>query len=552
MTNSDHEWWRGGVIYQIYPRSFADGNGDGVGDLPGILPRLSYVASLGIDAIWISPVFKSPMRDFGYDISDYCDVDPLFGTLEHFDELIAQAHLLGLKVIVDQVLSHCSDQHPWFIESRKSRDNPKSDWFVWADPQADGTPPNNWLSVFGGSAWQWEPRRGQYFLHNFLSSQPDLNFHHPDVRTAMLAVLEFWLRRGVDGFRLDACNFYFHDFLLRSNPPAVVPDATTVFASNPYGFQMHQYDKSRPENLDFLRQIRALLDSRGAVAVGEIGDDDSLARMAEYTAGRDRLHMAYCFNLLTADGSAANIRDQAQRLELQLARQGDAAGGPGWPCWSIGNHDVERVVSRWRHSTSGGDDDTARAKLYLAMSGSLKGSLCIYQGEELALAESMLEFDQIKDPYGIAFWPEFKGRDGCRTPMPWNSDLPHGGFSISSPWLPVDQQQCRKAVDLQEVDPESSLNFYRTFIAWRKRQPVLLRGSIRFLETAEPVLAFVRKFGNEQWLCAFNLGKDGIKVRFPAAVSGFVAVDDHPLVGGKVCGESIEFAGFGGAYARLL
>jgi alpha-glucosidase len=315
--------------------------------------------------------------------------------------------------------------------------------------------------------------------------------------------------------------------------------------------------------------------------------------MAEYTTGRERLHMAYCFNLLTADGSAANIRDQAERLELQLTQQGDAAGGPGWPCWSIGNHDVERVVSRWRASAqdkyvaetvwtchsgldpesssvpldSGlrrsdefqdgssrllGSDDTARAKLYLALSASLKGSLSIYQGEELGLAESVLEFDQIKDPYGITFWPEFKGRDGCRTPMPWNSDRLHGGFSSVSPWLPVDQQHCRKAVDLQETDPDSSLNFYRTFIAWRKRQSILLHGNIYFLDTAEPVLAFVREFDGERWLCAFNLGADRIQVQFPDVVGGLAAVDDHPLGGGKVCGDSIEFAGFGGAYARLL
>src|SRR5574341_185768 len=257
---SDANWWRGGVIYQIYPRSFADSNADGVGDLPGIIDKLPYVASLGVDAIWISPYFKSPMRDFGYDISDYRDVDPLFGTLADFDRMVARAHELGLKVVIDQVLSHTSDEHAWFKESRTSRDNPKADWYVWADPKPDGTPPNNWLSVFGGSAWQWDSRRRQFYMHNFLSSQPDLNFHNPEVQEQVLADIRFWLERGVDGFRFDACIFHFHDKLLRDNPPAVNRDTKTVSATNPYGMQRHLYDKTQPENLPYLERIRALLD----------------------------------------------------------------------------------------------------------------------------------------------------------------------------------------------------------------------------------------------------------------------------------------------------
>ncbi len=297
MSNKapNNEWWRGGVIYQIYPRSYQDSNGDGVGDLPGITARLEHVAQLGADGIWLSPFFKSPMKDFGYDVSDYRDVDPMFGTLDDFRALVARAHELGLKVMIDQVLSHTSDQHPWFKESRSSRDNPKADWYVWADAKDDGNPPNNWLSIFGGSSWQWDTGRLQYYMHNFLSSQPDLNFHHPDVQQALLDDVRFWLELGVDGYRLDTANFYFHDRELRSNPGRGQPraDDPAVDAVNPYGWQRHLYDKSQPENLEFLRRLRALLDEYPhTTMVGEIGDDDGLGRMAEYTSGGDKLHMA--------------------------------------------------------------------------------------------------------------------------------------------------------------------------------------------------------------------------------------------------------------------
>ena len=267
-----NDWWRGAVIYQIYPRSFKDSNGDGVGDLPGITSKLTYVAELGVDAIWISPFFRSPMKDFGYDVSDYRDVDPIFGSLEDFDELIRQDHALGLKVIIDQVLSHTSDQHAWFKASRDSRDNPKADWYVWADARADGSPPNNWLSVFGGSAWRWDTRRRQYYLHSFLAEQADLNFHHPEVQDALLEEVRFWCKRGVDGFRFDACNHHFHDQALRNNPPAVQQNVSTVRADNPYAMQMHWYDKSQPENLDFLERLREVLDEYGVASVGEVGD----------------------------------------------------------------------------------------------------------------------------------------------------------------------------------------------------------------------------------------------------------------------------------------
>jgi alpha-glucosidase len=341
---NDRTWWQGAIIYQIYPRSFQDTNGDGVGDLPGIIERLDYVASLGVDAVWISPFFKSPMADFGYDIADYRAVDPVFGTLEDFDKLLARAHALGLKVMIDQVLSHTSIEHAWFLESRTSRTNSRANWYVWADARADGSPPNNWLSIFGGVAWKWEPRRGQYYLHNFLASQPDLNFHEPAVREAVLDNVRFWLDRGVDGLRLDAINFCFHDRELRDNPPKPVEERVGrgFSTDNPYAFQRHLYDNTRPENLGFLADLRTLLDRfPGTVSIGEISAEDSIATMAEYTRP-GRIHMAYSFELLGKDGSPGHIRDTVERELLAAPR--------GWPCWSISNHDVERVLSRWGNS----------------------------------------------------------------------------------------------------------------------------------------------------------------------------------------------------------
>jgi len=313
------DWWRGAVIYQIYPRSFQDSNNDGIGDLGGIVQRLPYIADLGVDAIWISPFFTSPMKDFGYDVSNYCDVDPMFGTLADFDAVIQTAHDLGVRVMIDLVLSHTSDQHPWFKESRVSQDNGKSDWYVWADPKPDGNPPNNWLSIFGGPAWHWEGQRQQYYLHNFLTSQPDLNFHNPDVQNALLDVARFWLDRGVDGFRLDTINFYVHDKQLRDNPPlpADQRNATIAPQVNPYNHQEHLYDKNQPENLAFLRKLRAVMTPYGAAAVGEVGDAQrGLEIMGEYTAGDDLMQMCYAFEFLANDApSAADITEVLEKVD---------------------------------------------------------------------------------------------------------------------------------------------------------------------------------------------------------------------------------------------
>ncbi|HJR72817.1 MAG TPA: alpha-glucosidase family protein [Luteimonas sp.] len=517
---SDTQWWRGAVIYQIYPRSFLDTDGDGVGDLPGIVDRLDYVAGLGVDAIWVSPFFKSPMADFGYDIADYRAVDPLFGALDDFDRLLAKAHSLGLKVMIDQVLSHTSAEHAWFKESRQSRDNPKADWYVWADAREDGTPPNNWLSLFGGVAWKWEPRRGQYYLHNFLSSQPDLNFHNPQVRAAVLDNVEFWLKRGVDGLRLDAINFCFHDKHLRDNPPK--PPEKRVgrgfSPDNPYAFQYHYYNNTQPENLAFLEDLRALLDRYpGTAALGEISSEDSLATTAEYTR-EGRLHMGYSFELLTDDTSAAYVRDTVNRLEAGLDE--------GWPCWALSNHDVRRAITRW----GGADASPALAKLLNAMLCSLRGSVCVYQGEELGLGEAEVPFEALRDPYGIAFWPNFKGRDGCRTPMPWTDDA-HGGFSAGEPWLPLPESHLRMSVAEQERGSDSPLNAFRDFLRWRKTQPALVHGSIRMLDTPEPVLAFVREHAGDKILAAFNLSGEAVDVELPSLEMQLL--DVHGLASGE-------------------
>ncbi|MHA6645822.1 beta-galactosidase BglA [Mesorhizobium sp. A623] len=500
----DRDWWRGAVIYQIYPRSYQDSNGDGIGDLQGIIRRLGYIANLGVDAIWISPFFKSPMKDFGYDVTDYCDVDPIFGTLADFDVLIAEAHRLGLKVMIDEVLSHTADAHPWFRESRSSRDNAKADWYVWADAKPDGTPPNNWLAIFGGSAWQWDTRRQQYYLHNFLAEQPDLNFHTLAVQDALLEVTRFWLDRGVDGFRLDTINFYFHSQGLEDNPalPPEQRNDQTAPSVNPYNYQDHLYDKSRPENLAFLERFRALLDEYPAAAVvGEVGDSQrGLEVVAAYTAGEKRVHMCYAFDFLAPEKiSAAKVRSVLESF--------GRVASDGWACWAFSNHDVKRHASRW---AAGEQDMTAYLKVISALLLSLRGSVCLYQGEELGLGEADLAYEDLRDPYGIRFWPEFKGRDGCRTPMVWDERAKNGGFSSAKPWLPVPADHLTKAIGAQQGKEASLLEHYRRFLAFRRAHPALVKGYIEFLEAPDGVVAFTRREGDEQMLCAFNLSHSAV------------------------------------------
>ncbi len=492
------DWWRGGVIYQIYPRSYQDSNNDGVGDLVGITSRLPYIADLGVDAIWISPFFKSPMKDFGYDVSDYEDIDPLFGSLADFDEMVDKAHKLGLRVMIDLVISHSSDQHLWFQESRKSKENDKADWYVWSDAKPDGTPPNNWLSIFGGPAWSWDSTRCQYYMHNFLKSQPDLNFHNPLVQQALLDVAEFWLKRGVDGFRLDTINFYFCDKELKSNPALPPEERNDSIAPsvNPYNHQNHLYDKSQPENVLFLERFRELLDKYpGSAIVGEVGDAQrGMEILAEYTEGNNRAHMCYAFDFLCPHPPTAGYFAKVlNRFSIEAP--------DSWACWAFSNHDVVRHASRWAKE---GDLELPFQKMLTTLLLTMKGSVCIYQGEELGLTEAKMAFEDLQDPYGIEFWPEFVGRDGCRTPMVWDSNEPNAGFSDEKPWLPVVQEHLLKAARWQEDDKDSLLSYYKEFLQFRANMPVLESGEISDIKAEGELLFFKRFSSGTICNCYFN------------------------------------------------
>ena len=492
-TKPSSPWWKGATIYQIYPRSFQDTTGDGVGDLNGITQRLEYVASLGVQAIWISPFFTSPMADFGYDVADFCDVDPIFGTLSDFDRLVAKAHSLDLKVTIDQVYSHTSDQHPWFEESRNSRDNAKADWYVWADANADGTPPNNWQSVFGMGAWEWDARRGQYYLHNFLREQPDLNLHNPEVQDAILDVTRFWLDRGVDGFRLDALNFGMHDQALTDNP------VETEFKrppTRPFDFQRHTNNMSQPEIVPFIERIRGVIDSydRDIFSVAEVGGPRPLDKMKAFTQGGQRLNSAYAFDFLYAEALTADLVRKTQH-------EWPGEFAEGWPSWAFENHDAPRAVSRWR-----GDCPADRySKLLALLLTSIRGNAFIYYGGELGLTQGKIAFEDLKDPEAITNWPETLGRDGARTPMPWDgSGNDYGGFSEMKPWLPLQEDHRQNSVAAQNADPKSVLNFQRETIALHNGCDILREGNIRF-EGEKDLLVFDRILNGRTRRCVFNL-----------------------------------------------
>jgi len=530
-------WWRGGVIYQIYPRSFLDANGDGIGDLAGIARRLDHVASLGVDAVWIAPFFASPMKDFGYDVADYCAVDPLFGTMADLDSVVARAHRLGLKVIIDQVWSHTSDRHAWFAASRAARDGDKADWYVWADPKPDGTPPNNWLSVFGGGAWTWEPRRRQYYLHHFLPSQPQLDLYNEQVVAALADVARFWLERGVDGFRLDAIDFMFHDPMLRDNPPR--PSLPSPPPTRPFGMQQHRYDMLQPQALGFMARLRAVMrDYPGTATLGEVSSEDgAFARLAAYTdSAEQRLDMAYTLALMKGQLTPQRLR--------QVLRESAAAIGTGCICWAFSNHDVVRALSRWGDGTA----DPRFARFLMALLLTLPGSVCLYQGEELGLTEATIAPEDMRDPYGLAFQPTFAGRDGCRTPLPWQATAPHGGFSTAQPWLPLPPEHLDRAVDRQDRDAGSLLNAYRRFIAWRRGQPALRRGDLSLPEVPAPLLAIGRAHGTERLIAVFNW--DNAPVGVPrTALPAFVPVD-APGFAVEVTPDRVLFPPHGVLFAR--
>jgi alpha-glucosidase len=539
------EWWRGAIIYQVYPRSFQDSNGDGTGDLSGITARLDYIASLGVDAIWISPFFKSPMRDFGYDVSDYRAVDRIFGSNEDFIELLSAAHKRGLKVIVDMVLAHTSDKHPWFQDSCRSRSNPKSDWYVWADANADGTPPNNWISVFGGSAWQWDARRRQYYLHHYLRSQPNLNWHNQEVVDAMFGEVRFWLDAGVDGLRLDAITTLAHDLQLRNNPALNFDRNETLLlpaSNNPFNWQRLTNTRDLPRTLDLLRQLRCVVDQyTDRYLIGEVADVDMIAVSAKYTSNGDRLHSCYNFELMQRPLTAPSL--------IEIVQKTEAALGDGWITWAMSNHDNVRAVTRALQAPELQGDDRGLANLLLAALLSFRGGACVYEGEELGLTEAEIAFEDLQDPWGIEFWPDFKGRDGCRTPMPWTARQPNGGFTSGKPWLPLPQEHLALAVDAQENDPHSVLQTFRRLVHWRKQHATLVRGDLALVQTVESVLGFERRWDKQRIFSLFNFSNR--QVVQPLS-EPWDSLDGHGLAGGRLEAVKVELAPFGVWFGVLV
>ena len=505
-------WWESAVFYQIYPRSFKDSNNDGIGDLAGVIEKLDHLndgkgGGLGIDAIWFSPFFPSPQADFGYDVSDYCNIDSDYGTLEDFDQLVEESHRRGIKIVLDLVLNHSSDQHKWFQESRKNSTNSKVDWYVWADPKPDGSPPNNWLAVFGGAAWTFEPQRGQYYLHNFLPEQPDLNWYNPEVREALADVVRFWMKRGADGFRLDTANYYAYDRQLRDNPKR--PENSELMEdgqeANPLSQYITKYSKDRPENLEFIHFLRKIFEENGVVSIGEIGSAEGLESTlklgTDYVKNGKGLHLAYTFSMLNKNMNAEYLEHVLRVTEESIE--------DGWPCWSLSNHDCMRMISRF--DCFGERDGFQQMMLLLLLS--LRGTPIIYYGEEVDMQEYEITKDELRDPQGIRFWPDIKGRDGCRLPFPWDSKLTNQGFnSGTKPWLPAAN---KLSLDQAKADSGSTFHVLQEMLQIRKKFPALQNGSYRKILLDGDCFVFERKTEDETMLIAANFSTEEQSINLP-------------------------------------
>lgn len=491
----NREWWKGAVIYQVYPRSFQDSNNDGIGDLRGIINRLDYIEWLGVDAIWLSPIFKSPMKDFGYDISDYLDIDPMFGNLDDFKELLDKSHKKGIKVIVDQVYNHTSDKHEWFIESESSRDNPKSDWYIWVDGKK-GELPNNWFSYFGGPAWEWSEARQQYYLHLFVKEQPDLNWRNSEVVTAVMDSIKFWLDMGVDGFRFDVVNMYYKDERLRNNPKVAGRDSKIEF-HNYYRI----FDNDRPETLLAVEKINDLVNQYDErVTIGEVGSPMGTPTYFQYTMP-GRLDMAFNFEFKEiTDYSAKVYRDKI--LETEKTFQ-----SVSWPSYVLGNHDSTRYPTRFK-------DEKEKDKMVQIMSTmllTLRGTPFIYYGEELGMEDIEVPFEKMVDPEGVNFWPEAKGRDHERTPMQWDDGI-NASFSAVEPWLPLSDDYKENNVENQMKNPNSILNFYRKLIKIRKESDAIKFGTLELIDIDDKVLSYIRKTENDENLIILNFSNHEIAI----------------------------------------
>ena len=512
----NEDWWKSAVFYQIYPRSFYDSNNDGIGDLQGVTKKLDHLndgngGGLGIDAIWFSPFFTSPQADFGYDVSDYCNIDEDYGTLEDFDNLVAEAHKRNIKVVLDLVLNHSSDQHEWFKESRTDSTNPKADWYVWADPKPDGSPPNNWLAVFGGAAWTYEPQREQYYLHNFLAEQPDLNWYNPEVREVLADVVRFWMNRGVDGFRLDTANYYAHDQELRDNPkrPPNSRPLEDDQEANPLSSYITKYSKDRPENIEFIHYLRTIFDEGNSiVSVGEIGSseglDETLKLGADYVKHGDGLHMAYTFAMLNKEMNAEYFKHVVRFTEDMIE--------DGWPCWSLSNHDCTRMMSRYNCF----NEREGFQQMMLLLLLSLRGTPIIYYGEEIDMEEYRISKEEVKDPQGIRFWPDIKGRDGCRLPFPWDSKASNQGFNDGAkPWLPAKNTL---TLDKAVADPNSTFHVLKEMLTIRKNYPALQIGNFREILIEGKCFVFERKTVNQTIIIAVNFSVEEHHLKLPVKV----------------------------------
>jgi alpha-glucosidase len=506
-SGEQRPWWEPGVIYQVYPRSFQDANGDGIGDLPGIASRLDHLEWLGVDAIWISPIFPSPMADFGYDVADYRAIDPIFGSLEDFDHLVEDAHRRGIRVLLDFVPNHTSDQHRWFLESRSSRTNPRRDWYLWADPMPDGGPPSNWLSVFGGPAWEWDEPTRQFYYHAFLKQQPDLNWRNPDVRREMYDALRFWLDRGVDGFRIDVMWHLVKDDQLRDNPP---DPGWTADAVGSFARLLPVYTTDRPETMDAVAEMRAVLDEYGdRVLIGEIYlPNDRL--VAYYGTHPDRLgaHLPFNFRLLLLPWQAERIAEAIIAYEAALPAH-------GWPNWVLGNHDQPRVASR-----VGPAQSRVAAMLLLT----LRGTPTLYYGDEIGMRNVPIPVELEQDP--ARFDGPNGGRDPARTPMRWDAS-PGVGFTTGTPWLPIGDDAATINVAAQRDDPTSMLNLHRRLIALRRAEPALAIGAWSPLAVEGDLLAYERSVPGRRLVVALNLGTGTVGADLSSVGSGRVVLSTH-------------------------
>lgn len=528
------EWWQKAVFYQIYPRSFMDSNGDGIGDIRGIIEKLDYLndgsaQSLGIDAIWFSPFFVSPQKDFGYDIADYCQIDPSYGTLEDFDELVRECHKREIRVMLDLVVNHTSDQHPWFLESRSSRDNPKRDWYIWRDGKGK-RPPNNWRSIFSGSAWEWDEHTGQWYLHSFLAEQADLNWANPEVRAAIHDVIRFWLKRGADGYRLDVAHAYGKDHQFRSNPPIwkrpplakqrmkdkAFIDKTIARFGLP-DFQYKKFNLLQPETHEILREFRSVFNEfPGTTSIGEVMADFPEIAVSYYGKG-DELHMNFEFDFVECPWDAGAFRRCVERWLSLLP--------PGcWPAWTLSNHDRIRAISRFGKP---GQEDS-QAKLLAMLLLTLPGTPFVYYGEEIGMKDPKLPKDLIQDPVGLKLWPFHKGRDSQRTPMQWDPSET-AGFTPGKPWLPVGPELDTRNVVTQGADPFSLLSFWRNMIWLRKKRPVLLEGTYQATTEGIPDDCYVysRSLGQQRLMICLNFSNRTRKIKLPG--EGIPVFSTHNL-----------------------